>query len=580
MEKKSEQSYIKGALVLVSATVIVKVIGMLFKIPLTNILGGVGMTYFSAAYDMFTTLYALSVAGFPVAVSKLVAENMALGRYKDVRKIYRLSSLLFFAVGIIGAFVMIVFARAFSNMVSIPEAYLAVMAMAPAIFFSCIMSSYRGYYQGLNNMAPTAVSQVIEAIVKLIMGIILSYAVYQIGINQFETTGLLFGKAVQSLDEAKIEVLPYAAAGAILGVSISTFAGALYLYLRNKLRPHRFRKSQYLAAPNALGSKKIIKRIISIAVPVCLATVVVNITTLIDLTSVMNRLNVAISRDAQTIVNMYQGLIPDGVGIDKLPQHLYGSYTGLCSSIVNLIPSITTPLGVSILPAIAAAWAVKDYKKIKRSIESLLRIAGMITIPAGIGLCVLSEPILSILYPARPLEVQIAAPLLSIMGIAVLFIGFTSPINSVLQALGKVNVPVKLMLGGSIIKIVVNFILVAIPSINIKGAPVGSLLCYLFIFVFDLIVLSRVSGIKLRLFRLFGKITFSAILCAVAAYVSYSFIYRFWQSKVVILLAIGCGGVVYLVSILLTKALKKEDIVMLPKGEKIAKVLEKYSLLG
>ena len=226
MPKQKGQSFLHGAIILSAATIIVKLIGALFKLPLFNLLGGDGMGYFGTAYNLFNPIYALAISGFPVAVSKLVSEQIALRRFRDVRRILTVSKYLFIGSGLIGFLIIFFGAGPFVKLIDNPGSYLAVVAIAPSIFFCCIMSIYRGYYVGMSNMYPTAISQVIEAVVKLICGLGFAWGAMRWCMGQYETTGRIMGQVVPSIEQAQSVACAYGAAGAVLGMTVSTFVGA------------------------------------------------------------------------------------------------------------------------------------------------------------------------------------------------------------------------------------------------------------------------------------------------------------------------------------------------------------------
>ncbi|WP_040196140.1 putative polysaccharide biosynthesis protein [Candidatus Soleaferrea massiliensis] len=580
MSKRTGQSFLHGALILVAATIVVKLIGALFKIPLTNLIGGTGMGYFMTAYTLFNPIYALSIAGLPVAVSKLVAEHAARRQYRDVRRIMKLSCTLFFILGL-GGFLLLFFgAPLFAKLVGNQDALLSILMISPAVFFGCMMSSYRGYYEGLRNMYPTAVSQIVEAVAKLGFGIFGAAYLMQLGMQQYETTGLVFGTLVNSLDDAKAHILPFAAAGAIAGVALSTMMGALFLILRHRLKGDGITKEQMAASPPAQRRRVLMRSIVKIALPACLGAVVINITSLIDVVTIMNRLQSAIQEAPDVILSMYRAFLPEGMNLSEIPNYLYGSYNGTAVTIFNLVPAITVSFGISALPAVASAWGLRNKKQIQHSIQSVLRITTLIAIPAGVGLSVLAQPILELLYSARPDECMIAAPLLQMMGIGAIFVAITTPVNSILQAVGRAGIPVKLMILGASLKLATNLVLISIPSVNIKGAPIGTILCYVLIVLLSLWILKRSTNVSLNVSGVFLKPGFAAAIMGVTAFVSHDILARIIDGKLATLCAIALSGIIYIFVLFLIRGIVKDDVIMLPKGEKIAKALEKYKLIG
>lgn len=578
--RSKKQGYLYGTVVLACAMVVVKLIGALFKIPLTNILGGVGMSYFNVAYDLYYPLYALFVSGLPIAVSKLVSENIAQRRYHNVKKILRLSSFVFVGVGLLGSVLMFAGAGWFSEVVKNQQAKLAVMMLAPALFFGCVMAALRGYTQGMQNMTPTAMSQVVEAACKMIFGLALAYGITSYGLRQFEESRRVFSITCDSLQQAQLAVLPFAAAGAIFGVTLSTLCGSVYLLLRQRIKGDGISKEMLKSSPPSDTSRHLTKKLLEIAIPVCVASVITNLTSFIDLISVMNRLSAAIAASPQTILQMYAGAIPQGIDTSMLGSYLYGCYSGLAVPIYNLVPSLTTTISVSILPAVAGAWAAGNRKGLQDNVESSLRIASLIAFPVGIGIFSLSQPILSLLYFTKPMEVAVIAPALKIMGISAIFVALTLPINALLQAVGRADLPVKFLIIGGLIKLSLNYLLVAVPDINIQAAPIGTLVCYLFVMVAGLAVLIKTTGISFHFYRVIIKPLFGAVGCGLGAWAAYGLLSRAIDSKFSTLVAIGIGGIIFLIIILTSKTLTKMDVLMLPNGEKFAKILEKMNLIG
>lgn len=577
---RRRQSFLHGAVILGVATVVVKLIGAMFKIPLTNLIGGVGMGDFTIAYDIFRPLNSLAIAGLPVAVSKLVSEQAATGRLRDARKILHLSTLLFLVTGAAGFVVMFFGARLLAGFLKSPDSYLTIAALSPAVFFCCMMSAYRGYYQGLKNMYPTALSQMVEAAVKLLCGIALSVLFMAFARGSLASGESVLHTLYPGASQDEVMVYQFGAVGAVLGVALSTLAGTVFLFLRHHLGGDGLTREELAACPPPASSRVLLKRMVLIAVPVCLGSVATHLTTLIDLMSIMNRLDHAMTGNAQALLSMYQGLIPQGYSVTDVSKYLYGSYSGIAVNIFNLVPSLTTTLGVSILPAVAGAFATRNLPEVKRNVESVLRVTAMVAIPAGLGFMALSEPITMLLYGSKPMEAMIAAPLLRSLGLSVIFVSLTTPINAVLQAVGRVSVPVKLMVLGGALKLAVNFVLVGIPTVNIQGAPVGTAACYLLIVLLSLWVLRRATSVQISYLRVFGKPLLAGIACAFAANASYGLLLRAFESRLVTLLAIGIGMLFYAAVLLLCRGIYREDVLMLPGGEKIAKILEKHGLIG
>lgn len=570
----------QGALILSVAALIVKALGALFKIPLTNILGGDGMGYFSTAYDLYMPVYVISNAGLPVAIARIVAESASQGRFSDVRKTLKIANTVFLITGTIGFCLMFFGAGFFVKTINNPGAYLAVMAMAPTVFFVCLTSAYKGYYEGLQNMYPTAGAQVIEVVVKLILGLGLSMTMYKLGIAEFNKSGTVLGTVFDSYEAAELRVLQLAAAGAILGVAFGALGSWLSVYIRHKRRGDGITAEELSVPQEESSGRTIFKRIVKVAIPIALGSCVGQLTGVIDLWSVLNRLHFAVDTNFEALTQVYGAAIPPGKSLESIPNYLNGCYKGMAVTLYNLIPTFTVAFGVSALPAITVAWTEKNSASLKKNIEAVLRVTMLLVLPAGIGMSVMSNGILTLLFGGKPEEVIVATPLLAILGIAVIFASACSPINSMLQAVGRADLPVKIMAVCASIKLIANYIMVGIPEINIRGAAIGTLVCYVMIMTISLCFLFRITELKINYMTVFIKPLISALLCAGTAYLVSSVLRAAMSQNIATILGICAGGVIYLASLVLLRGITEEDFKMLPKGEKLAAVYARLPGIG
>ncbi|MBO5230797.1 MAG: polysaccharide biosynthesis protein [Clostridia bacterium] len=607
MATEKKQSVLNGAMMLMVAVVLVKVIGLLFKIPLTDMIGAAGRGYFNSAYEIYTPIFAISMAGLPVAVSRMVAENIALGNYREPRMIRKVSQRLFILVGIVGTLILLALAYPYARFVADERSLPAVLCVAPSIFFCCYMSTYRGYYEGLRYMTPTAISQVVEALGKLVVGLLLAKVVMTVGMNQYDSgmlasgnvSAVVFGNEVTSLAEANSVIRPWAAAGAVMGVTVGSVAAAAFLTIYHKIKGDGFTRTQLVNSPKSAPSDVLAKEMVKIAIPMVVSALILNITNLVDTVTIQSRLAHAIETDSTTVLQMHSAAINEAVSLSRLNindsaeivKYLWGSY-GMALDFRNLIPNLTLQLGISALPALAAAWAVKDRKNIKSTIEMVLRICMLIGLPAGFGMAALAKPLLTLIY-GRGLSsdaIPVVAPIMVVYGIATALMAVSTPITNMLQAIGRTDIPVKSVVVGAICKIVCNYILVGNPKINVYGAVAGTVLFYVVIVTCNLTSLLKFSKVKINWGAIALKPLISAALCGVTAYAAYGLLSRIFpveasesilnMGTVSTVIAVGLAVVVYVISLLLLKGVAREDISVLPKGEKIAKKLEKYGLLG
>lgn len=579
---RKHQSFLQGALILTASMAIVKIIGAIFKIPLFGILGAEGYGYFTSAYDLYNPLFTIATAGFPIAIAKMVSENIARKRFRDVRQIHKVSIPIFTILGTLGFLLMFGGTFIYANVINAPDVKYATLTLAPTIFFACLMSIYRGYYEGLRNMTPTAISEIIEAICKLTLGLIASTTILSMGLSEFNSFGTVFGKVYENEALARSAILPFAAAGAILGITVGSCIGFIYLLIRFKRLGDGITQEELLTSPRPKSPKATVKTLISIAIPIAIGALVMNIASLVDATLIQRRLFDIMKTNPQMLLNEYPNLITnEAIANGKVHTMLYGCY-GSAATLMMLIPAVTQTFGISALPNVTTAWTEGVHKKIKESIESVMRITMLVTIPAGLGLAVMAKPIMQLLYLKgnNQGEVDVAASVLVILGIAAIFTSTSTPLCSMLQAVGRVDLPVKLLSIGVIIKIILNYTLVGVPEINIQGAGVGTLICYIFITTAAFYLLCKEAHIVPNMISIFVKPLLASICCAVSAIGSYSIIENLLPQKISTIAALVVAVVIYLFALVVFKAITKTDVLMLPKGEKIAKTLEKYKLIG
>ena len=595
MAKNSRQSLLNGALILSGAIIAVKIVSLFFKLYVTLKIGYDGKGYYATAYNIYTPIYSIALAGLPTAVAKIVASKAAEGKYKDVKKLFSISLGLFAFLGAIGTAVMLLLAYPFSEITGGTDAIPSIIAIAPSLFFCCVMSGYRGYYQGLRNMMPSALSQIFEAIGKLIFGWIL--------IN------LVLGCSAAFADKIPVirnfvtdDVQAYSSAAAIAGVTIGSMLALVYLMIRHRAVSDGITPEQILMSPESESTKVLRRELITLAVPIALSSLVFNLTTLIDNITIQNRLIYALNKDYDTVAAMYPDIVSArGFGVFSeenvklFEKYLFGAYDTVLE-IKNIVPTFTVTFGLSAIPVISEAWVKKDLITVRKSIESVIRLTMLLALPAGCGMFALSEDILTFLYGTSETNapaLQYIAPILMLYGISSVFLALTQPVTSMLQSVDRSDVPVKTIAIGAIVKLTANFVLVSIPSINIQGAVVGSILCNIVMVAYGMYVLAKDTTLKYNVIADFIKPLFCAVLCGAAAWAVNglcekklpeaglsSVIGMLNGDNLATVFGIITAVVVYVIALLVTRTLEKDEVIMLPGGRKIAKVLEKYRLIG
>lgn len=535
MAKKQRQNYMEGALILMIGGMIVKVIGAFFKVPLTNLIGATGMSYFQSGYDIYTWMYIVTTAGLPIAVSRLVSENNTKHRYANSRRIANVAFGTFLVFGAILTLSISIFSKQIADFMGSPDSRYAIWVVAIALIFEVVMSSHWGYFQGFGNMKPTAITQVIVAVCKLSVGIILAYVLQVKGYSK-----------------------PIVAAGAIAGTTVGTLIGAAYMFVK-KLTfhpsiPANEPQSNYR---DSIGQS--LKNLLSISIPIAIGACVLSVTNLVDALMVKRRL-------------LDAGFLQDKV------EFLFGSYSAMSRNLFNLPTALIVPLSTSIIPFIAARYISKDTFETKKIITSAYRVTVLLSLPCGFGFIFMAKPILQLLYTDQA-AIDVAAPLLASLGLAVVFVCLVQVTNAMLQATGRERVPVFTMLVGGILKVVINYTLVGNPTINIHGAPIGTNVCYAVIMILNLIILSRALGGSMRFIADAVKPLMASVISCGGAYLLYSMIGKAINSRIATALSILLAAVVYFALLVFSRGLKAEDVELLPKGEKIRNALDKRGWL-
>ena len=521
------QSFLHGAAILALATAVVKVIGACYKIPLGLVIGDAGYGYFTTAYDIYSVLLMISTTGLPVAMSRMISEARTLERGAQIQKIYRTSLLVFLTIGVIGSGGMLILCKPLANWMNSPNSWIAIASLAPALFFICLISAFRGFFQGQSNMTPTAVSQVFEALSKLIIGLTVAWIVMK-----------------------KTGSAAAAAGGAIVGVTAGCVISAAYLWVRQRAAARGLEQDGGETDTTARTAKTLL----SIAIPITLGSAGLQIINLIDAKIVMQQL-LGPAGFVQADADVLKGI--------------YNFY----QTIFNLPCAFITPLTVSIIPAVTEHLTLKSRLGARRVEESGLRIMALLSMPCAVGLAVLAGPILQMLRGYQGDNLKVGAVILAVLGAAVVFNSLVLLTNAIMQAHGFVSLPVINMLIGGIVKVIVNYILVGRPGVNIMGAPIGTLCCYVTISVLNLLVMRRVVNTRPRVLSTMLKPLLAAAAMGLAAFMACDVLTNFLPQKLGCLLAIVIAGAVYAVFVVVLRIITPDDIALLPGGEKIAKIL-------
>ncbi len=546
-----KQTFLQGTAVLAMATVLVKLMGFLFKVPLNNIIGEDGFGYFNTAYDVYNVLLMISTTGLPVAMSRMISQAQTLGNHAQIKRIYRTSLYVFLTIGMVGSLGMLFFCRQLSVMVTTNEnSWAAIAALAPCVLLICLVSAYRGFFQGQSNMTPTSVSQIFEAVTRLVVGLGPCMACDEAHRRGFRARAghrSCPGETAQDYGDITL-----AAGGAILGVTLGSLISVVYLH-------HKFRQSNQilsLGGGTAKSTRSTMKELLSIAVPITLGSAGLQIINLFDTMIYMRRLTGALQ------------------WTEKMADSAKGVYN-FCQTVFALPCSFIPTITIAVIPAITASLTRKDLAEAKATSESSVRTMALIAMPCAAGLFVMAEPVIRLLCSTYTEDrIQLAATMLAILGLTVIFNSLVLLLNAIMQAHGDVVTPVVNMLIGGIIKIIVNYILVGQPNLNIVGAPIGTFICYISITALDLIAMKRHISARPAIFKNIIRPGLSSAIMGAATFMVYRVLSNAISSwKLACLLSLAFAVVLYAVLVVFLRCLTYEDCMLLPKGEKIAKIL-------
>ena len=531
-ESTKKQTFLHGAALLALATAIVKVIGAIYKIPLKMIIGDQGYGYFTTAYDIYSVLLMISTAGLPVAMSRMISQASALGNYNQVRRIYKTARGIFLALGVVSTALMMAFCTQLANWLEQPNAKTAILFLGPCAFLMGIISTYRGFFQGQGDMRPTSSSQVLEAAFKLVVGLGAAFAI------------MYYTKSV-----------PLAAGGAILGVTVSCAISVVYL--RGKFAPAYKQLPQ--TQDKEMSYSTTIKGLLAIAVPITIGSAGLQLLTVVEQKLYMGQLLTA------------NGLSQDTADTMK------GIYS-MAMTIFNMPCAFIVPITVSVIPAITSQLTLKNDAGVRETEESAARVTGLISLPCSVGLCVLARPVMALLGDYSGEKLELATSLMTVLGVCIFLYAIIQYTNSVMQAHGYAHVPVINMLLCGVAKLAVVYVLVGNPNIGILGAPMGALLAYAAIGALNLLAIRKLVPQKPKMLSNLLRPLIPVTLMGIAVYGCYWGLTRLLGadgSRVLLCgVPIVVGVAVYFVAVVKCKAITAEDCKLLPKGEKIAKLLK------
>lgn len=540
-KKKGGGGFIKQAAILAAASLLVRLLGFIYRLPLTNMIGDEGNAIYAGGYYIYTFLLILSSAGLPAAISKMVSERIALKQYRNAHRVFQAALIISTTLGVIFAVGMGLCAEQLANLIGIPDSYYSLLTLCPTLVIVAIMSVFRGYFQGMHTMVPTAISQIIEQVFNAFFSVYLAWVFLSINVP-----------------EGMEKNIPLASAGGTMGTGVGALAGLIVVVFSYCLiRKYLLWRAKRCKQPYEESRRELIGKVLQTAWPIIAGTAVFSITNLIDMGMVVN--------------------ILQDTGFSAAEANaLYGQLSGKYVTLTTLPVTISTAIATAVLPSIAASVKLKEKKQVRRKMALTYRISMIISVPAAVGISALGPQIIHMLFP----HASDGGTLLTVGGISIIFLALCQTSTGILQGIGHIKVPVVGAILGAIAKVILNLLLLRIPSINVLGAVLSTTGCYLVAGVFDVIMLSRLTGTKFDFTGSFLKPVVGSAVMAAGAIGSYKLFFALLASNTAAtLLAICVAVAVYGLVMLLMKGITEEDLQAVPAGGKMIRLLKRLHLL-
>ena len=540
--KEKKNSFMGNVLMLMISQVVIRLLGLIYKLIITNLdgFGDIGNGYYSAGYQIYTVLLLISSQGIPNALSRLVSEKIAIGEYKSAHRIFKIAFILFGIIG--GTCSALLFLSSdfiASNILNVPDVKYVLRVLSPAIFFVSISAVIRGYFAGLGTMKVTSTSQTLEQFFNCLLSITFVYA----------TIGR--------------EPYIMAAAGNLsttVAILISFTYLVTYYKLRNKKYADKYKNGEQ--KEKAKPAKSIAKTILMYSIPMTIGSVVTAISTMIDTATVSNCTQIA-----------YKTILGSKEALEQMAM----KFTGILSKVdtlTNLPIAINLAFSSALVPAISSALARNNREEASKKISFSVTASILIILPCSIGFIVLADPILRMLYP----NASDGAHILQIASVTMIFIAINQTLNGALFGLNKLYIPAIATTIGSVIKFVLNMILIRNPNINIYGAAISSFICQFISFFITWRVTKKEINLKLDFKKNIIKPIISGAIMGIAILVIYNLLKTSINNVILTLFTIIIGAVIYVLGIVYVKVLEKDEILSLPMGDKAYKVLKKLKI--
>ena len=535
-KSRAKEGFMQGVMTLMFSQILIKIMGLIYTIYLTNRegFGDVGNGITAGAYQIYALLLTISSIGVPNAIAKLVSERLALGDHKGANRIFKIAFATFAMIGLVGSLMLFLGAHVIANSwLQVPEAEMTLVALSPAVFFVAIASVMRGYFNGRQTLTVTARSQTLEQVFKTLLTIIIV-------------------EIIAIISHVSTE---WMAAGANLATALSTFLGFGYLYLYYKtIRKEVAKEIRNSTNYKYERVKEIVKKILLVSIPIAL-------------TAIMSSLNKNI--DSFTVVRSLKEFMSETEATAQ-----YGILGWKVDTLTSLPLSINVAFATALVPAISAAKAKKDKKTIQKRTSFSLLTSMLIGLPCTVGMMIFAQPILTLLFP----NANEGALVLQISALTIIFTILDQTINGVLQGYGKLKTPTVALGIGVIAKLILNLILVPIPSIGVNGAAIASVVCHAIAFMISIIVVMKNIKLNLTFTKFIIKPFIATAIMGICSYFTYSMLTGIIRGSMATIIAIIVAIIIYMIAVIILKVFTKEEIYMIPYGTKLCKILEKLKI--
>ena len=549
-ENSGKNNFLVQGSILAAASIIAKIIGLIYRIPLTNILGDAGNSYYSTANEIYNIILMISSFSLPLAVSKLVSERLHRGEYRNAWQVFRCAVRFALAAG--GAAMLFTYALAgviTKYLMTFEMAVYALRVLAPAIFICAIVGAFRGFFQGYGNMVPTAVSQVIEQIVNAVVSVVCAGVMFHYGTKLASAAGNdMLGPA-------------WGAAGGTFGTVVSLTVAMLFLmaiYLTQKRSVSRQIRKDHKDSREAPA--EIYGLLIATILPIILSTVIYNITNVAD----------------QGIFNK----VLSGQGYTEAEYAtIYGVYTGKFRVLMNVPLSLASCLAPSIVPSLTAAVAHRDKQDAARKISMSIRFTMLLTIPSAIGMAALGGPIIQFLYPSTGDSLDLAAGIMQAGSLMTIFYGLSTLTTGILQGLGRLKIPLINCTIALVLHFIVLYVLLTVGNQNIYAVVYANIFFAFTVCFLNALAIRRYIGYRQELLRTFVVPAIASAIMALACHIVYMGLNRFLGNKISTVVAIVFGVLVYGIGMVSLHGISEEELGALPKGYLIIRFMRKLGLL-